>query len=113
MHLNLGTYRASVPRPLPPLRPVGHLAQQFGAFVELRHGHELVRLVGLGDAAGAADDGGDARSLEQAGLGAEPEAERDGLAAFLSRPPGAWAIFPIANAKVKKGDLFLPAAFPI
>ncbi len=89
MHLNLGTYRASVPRPLPPLRPVGHLAQQFGAFVELRDAHELVRLVGLGDAAGAADDRRDARLLEQAGLGAELDAGRDELAAFLNRPRAA------------------------
>jgi len=45
--------------------------------------------VGLGGAGGAADDGGDARLLEQGGLGAGPEAEREEPAAFLNRPTGA------------------------
>eukprot|EP01022_Parablepharisma_sp_SALTPOND_P029462 TRINITY_DN735_c0_g1_i1.p1 TRINITY_DN735_c0_g1~~TRINITY_DN735_c0_g1_i1.p1 ORF type:complete len:1397 (+),score=453.90 TRINITY_DN735_c0_g1_i1:9191-13381(+) len=52
------------------LQRLAQLAQELLAALHLRQRHELVGLVGVANIAGAADDGGDADLLEQAGLGA-------------------------------------------
>ena len=55
---------------------------------QLLQGHELVGLVGLLDAAGAAHHGGDARVLEQPGFGTEGHQRG---ASFAAQPLSRWA----------------------
>ena len=59
------------------LRPVRQAAEEAQALLQLLDADELVGRVGLGDVAGAADDGRRAAVLEQAGLRAV--GDREGL----------------------------------